>query len=1804
MFIKNLQRKRIRGRAGFTLVELMIVLAIIAVLAAVLIPATAGIVQRAQHSNRSSIARTIYMSVQDHLAKSQTNMVLKSTFSGHFFEQAGGKYTDHIRAAMTNHNNVRALLDANGGTFPAEETALGNVFDPSIPSSSDNIRFVSKPAGYIPVECPLVTAGGNCGGQSCADPGCMHEVNIFYNLLDEAILDKGILNNAILMEYNIRTGVVLSIFYGDAFEHDTLTYIGFTHATAVAIPADCTPFGCFAGGICRNVNNVTGERGFHHADGDYGDTAELRKQGYYGVRETGAPPPPSAVSEDIVNIFDGARKPLEVVVGADVRELTNVLYAELFLAKPGVPAGPCNLDPGYSSLTCPQHGALPEYTLELFSAETDDAPPIVSEDFNPNTAETDFYAALLAGERLYLDITHPDDSRFHRFIWIIDYFGMGVTQNVGGVDASVNYGITIPEDIRVKAVNTDSGASSDSLTKANTLFSRELTANNYEITSARHLNNVRHKLSASFRQTQDIYMGAQRGGGADNTGNVINNFTPLGDLEGSYSGLTVSIDVNSQHRIDGLRIGAPLTPAGQNVGLFTEISATGSVDGLLLSGTGTNDITARGGGVLAGRNFGTISRVSVEGFDITMENDATPGIYIYAGGIVGVNEDSGRIRDCVVRNVTIEVPLPNPSVNPPDLNTVRIGALAGENRARCQISSCDAAQSCEVSIFCRYGIQRSGAEECFVISGVPDANVGGLVGRNEGSVSDVYFLSTELTDNVPVSSNGGGIIGYNAGFVSRAMYIAPAPRACDICGEHDYDCVAAALGCETAARSLYPIVRASAADSEVTNCFYLSGLSYRNKRSASLIDSPYNHDSGVIAGAGISTSLFDKSALEEHHNTSLFNWNRPQSNYPYPVSRNIPGDPVDWPIAQIGDSVDVIVPPPGFFGEPEDPTDDGDNGGGTPGGIPGGFTNGNFNDVLLDPNTGQNFGLTGSGAGNWNNNNPGFMESSDSWGAYYHQDWVQGWESRPVNRAHFTTSGSWANGHNRAWMAFEFQRAHATANSGRARATICGHTSADGRSGPVYAELNAHLETTIYQICQTRGFGTLEYSFHHLTRDAGTRQDQMNFYLTGIPALADFPFNDPLDDRYHAGYDLGALTFIRPCWSPRSQPANNRTGVNANNLPSNSRYYNPNAANSVAYGNRGSELRAYWDNARPHWNSAQPPWNSTNRSPASPFAGANWSQPIYVYDVWVGSPGVNPSNWSNANQTQLNAGNRSGYGITFWSTRNLSVGTGSNNAIPTAGITEAQLAGNTWTWLADARNNQFGSWDVVYGWKQYSGTYYVPFGQDWTEFAFQAAGGTNATHGNYLAGVHFGAPAIPGPPPAPAFLSIEKTFVAYAGTPNERRGATTATPNTPLTVELNVTNSGETTANSIVIEDRFGPFRPLLRCGTHTSDSDTCNFSTSCGFNIRINGAAPPAGTSIQLPTTANDHTLRITLPGGTTLSPGASLLVTFQLHIRERRSDTNALTNGIELQNQGRVSHSEGSNVSPIARLTIGSLLLDRTVRLLEDPNAPLVDGPFRVTLSITNNSSQTTVGRIHDIIPNGYTISNVRHVSGAINSRTNQPMPPNSSIPFDTYFTGTGSTNRRLNLEILDVQVPNNGVPAIFTYTLIRTDNARDGSTLSISPAGADARYIYRMGQNNANATFPRQNISMSLEQPSTHWTQPPSLTFDASSSNRILPLSYNLSPGGGYAITSVTPVLTNAAGSPITTTFQGMQRIQGTDPNTGTAYEIRLLVDQLTILPNAGPFSVTLYYRINAVATRAGFPALPFESEVQTITINYTP
>lgn len=217
-----------KSRAGFTLTEVIVVITIIGIFAAIAIPSMIGFIEHGQQVNRMNIARTLYLAAQNQLTNSSVEKNLKSTMAGQYFKKDdNGFYTDFLVEAEIAENNVAQKLSSN---FPSEEE-----------DNKDYIHYISKPKGYVPTDEK-------------------NELNSFYNLLDESIIDKSILNDAILIEYNIKTGVVLSLFYGDAFE-DGQTEFEYKDENN------------------NDRNNVTGGRGMENGY----QYASQRKQGYYGV---------------------------------------------------------------------------------------------------------------------------------------------------------------------------------------------------------------------------------------------------------------------------------------------------------------------------------------------------------------------------------------------------------------------------------------------------------------------------------------------------------------------------------------------------------------------------------------------------------------------------------------------------------------------------------------------------------------------------------------------------------------------------------------------------------------------------------------------------------------------------------------------------------------------------------------------------------------------------------------------------------------------------------------------------------------------------------------------------------------------------------------------------------------------------------------------------------------------------------------------------------------------------------------------------------------------------------------------------------------------------------------------------------------------------------------------------------------------------------------------------------------------------------------------------------------------------------
>jgi hypothetical protein len=238
-----------------------------------------GFIENGKQVNRTNIARTIYLATQNQLTQSKVEGNLKPTLTGFYFSEEGRHgYSDVPIRANILPSNVNLKLVENEGAFP--QTDINN---------ADYVQFISKPQGYV-----------------FRDDGSQEDK--LYTILDSFILDKSILNNAILVEYNIRTGVVLSVFYGDAFT-GTDTMFKYEEVTT------------------NSRTNVTGGRGM----GESGYTfARERRQGYYGVDNTGVVGPSSL--PDVVNIFDGSNRPLEIQKASNgIEERVNILYGEFLL---------------------------------------------------------------------------------------------------------------------------------------------------------------------------------------------------------------------------------------------------------------------------------------------------------------------------------------------------------------------------------------------------------------------------------------------------------------------------------------------------------------------------------------------------------------------------------------------------------------------------------------------------------------------------------------------------------------------------------------------------------------------------------------------------------------------------------------------------------------------------------------------------------------------------------------------------------------------------------------------------------------------------------------------------------------------------------------------------------------------------------------------------------------------------------------------------------------------------------------------------------------------------------------------------------------------------------------------------------------------------------------------------------------------------------------------------------------------------------------------------------------------------------
>jgi type IV pilus assembly protein PilA len=141
---------------GFTLIELMIVVAIIAILAAIAIPAYQDYVIRAQVTEGMSLATGARTAVWDYFAQHGT-MPADNTAAGLPADTSiSGKY---VRSVAVNNGKVSASF-ASGGSFRANVAINGAILALSPMTTTGSIAWVcgasagtNVDAKYLPSSC-------------------------------------------------------------------------------------------------------------------------------------------------------------------------------------------------------------------------------------------------------------------------------------------------------------------------------------------------------------------------------------------------------------------------------------------------------------------------------------------------------------------------------------------------------------------------------------------------------------------------------------------------------------------------------------------------------------------------------------------------------------------------------------------------------------------------------------------------------------------------------------------------------------------------------------------------------------------------------------------------------------------------------------------------------------------------------------------------------------------------------------------------------------------------------------------------------------------------------------------------------------------------------------------------------------------------------------------------------------------------------------------------------------------------------------------------------------------------------------------------------------------------------------------------------------------------------------------------------------------------------------------------------------------------------------------------------------------
>ena len=723
------QFKKRRTNAGLTLVELMVVMAIVGILAVVTVPSATRMYERGQQNNRMNIARTIYLATQNQLTKMFTERTLEENLTWVYL--GTGCCDTQVEPGVTDSPLIHEGLGLNDFNIVADE--LGPLLDLPDNENLCFIRYISKPIGFLndPVNpTHWIDRDGN------DIPINQGEVE-FFNLLSEVIIDQDILYHPILMEFNIMTGTILSIFYGDAGQ------VEFLYSAA--------PPGVL------DIQNIIGGRGL---GGGY-QFANERRQGYFGVESTGEPDirriEQNLREFAIVNIYDGAETPLVTqraapvgaeVIGAPIATVENILYAEFILF-----AAPDELDVIYNFIL---RGTFDSFLLDFPTPMT-----LVEMGSVNNLATTIEQNALPEPFRppIYLDVTNPVQDHevqafglpgnlYNRYILVINYIG----DDLGGITRVVDErGDDIrgnPQTLRIE-IESDAGSSITSFTRAHSHFGG-IQGGRFTISTARHLNNIRHVPGnatnpARYRQTENIDMLRPN--------NRVSRFVPIPLLIGEYIAMpNVNPPATAGFRIDNLNIINPPNLLNRNVGLFRELN-NATIQGLSLFNVNIIARDAENIGAIAGRmDNSTIMQSYVYG-------NVTGWICICVDG-TGAPIPHNPSNIACGRCGCADGPANHVPTAPFCFRPVRqnVGGLVGLNVGGTLVESFNAGFAntlevapCRTRSVCICAIPNP---TCTNIGSVraSGGNVGGLVGTNAGAIRNSFSNVRVNIENVSVDA--------------------------------------------------------------------------------------------------------------------------------------------------------------------------------------------------------------------------------------------------------------------------------------------------------------------------------------------------------------------------------------------------------------------------------------------------------------------------------------------------------------------------------------------------------------------------------------------------------------------------------------------------------------------------------------------------------------------------------------------------------------------------------------------------------------------------------------------------------------------------------------------------------------------------------------------------------------------------------------------------------------------------------------------------------------------------------------------